>query len=55
MKGADRQYLIGNIDHGKPSLLIGRYLALDGSSGAPVLLDVLKPHAVVICGKRGYG
>ena len=30
-------------------------MALDGSAGAEVFLDVLKPHAVVICGKRGYG
>ena len=34
---------------------MGRYLALDGSTGAPVYLDVLKPHAILICGKRGYG
>jgi DNA helicase HerA-like ATPase len=30
-------------------------MALDHSRGAPVYLDALKPHAVLICGKRGYG
>lgn len=55
MKDADRSYLLGSSEHGSPALFLGRYLALDGSSGAPVLLDVTKPHAAVICGKRGYG
>lgn len=36
-------------------LFLGRYLALDGSTGADVFMDVLKPHAILICGKRGYG
>jgi hypothetical protein len=30
-------------------------MALDHSKGAEVYLDALKPHAVLICGKRGYG
>lgn len=55
MLDTGRHYLLGNKGDGHSSLNIGRYLALDGSSGAPVLLDVMKPHAVVICGKRGYG
>lgn len=36
-------------------MFLGRYLALDGSQGAGVYLDVLRPHAILICGKRGYG
>lgn len=55
MNDADRHYLLGNTAGVHSALFIGRYLALDGSSGAPVLLDVRKPHAIVICGKRGYG
>ncbi|HDN96228.1 MAG TPA: DUF87 domain-containing protein, partial [Thermoplasmatales archaeon] len=34
---------------------IGRYYALDASLGADVFIDALKPHVVLICGKRGYG
>lgn len=53
---AEKQYLLGRRDEeGGCALYIGRYLALDGSTGSSVLLDVKKPHAVVICGKRGYG
>jgi len=55
MRG-ERRYLVGRLDEGKEgSLFLGRYLALDGSAGADVFLDVLKPHAIMICGKRGYG
>jgi len=36
-------------------LYMGRYLARDRSSGSHVSLDVNKPHAVFIAGKRGYG
>jgi DNA helicase HerA-like ATPase len=51
-----KQYLLGRQDDDRAGrLYIGRYMALDGSAGAGVYLDVLKPHAVVICGKRGYG
>ena len=56
MSSGDKRYLIGRRDGGEGGLLLlGRYLALDGSTGAPVYLDVLKPHAILICGKRGYG
>ena len=56
MSSSDKRYLIGRRDGGEGGLLLlGRYLALDGSTGAPVYLDVLKPHAILICGKRGYG
>jgi DNA helicase HerA-like ATPase len=52
----EKRYLLGRRDGGEDGLLnMGRYLALDGSPGACVCLDVLKPHAVLICGKRGYG
>lgn len=40
---------------GEGLLFLGNYMALDHSRGADVYLDVLKPHAVLICGKRGYG
>ncbi|OPY26124.1 MAG: AAA-like domain protein [Methanocella sp. PtaU1.Bin125] len=53
---AEKQYLLGRPDDARGGrLYIGRYMALDGSAGAPVFLDVLRPHAVVVCGKRGYG
>lgn len=56
MPSGDKRYLIGRRGGGDDGLLyLGRYLALDGSSGSPVYMDVLKPHAVLICGKRGYG
>ncbi|MDI6896787.1 ATP-binding protein [Methanocella conradii] len=52
----EKRYLVGRRDDGGEGLLfLGRYLALDGSLGASVYLDVLKPHAILICGKRGYG
>lgn len=52
----DIKYLIGRHEAGTDGLLwLGRYLGLDGSAGAPVYVDTLKPHAVLICGKRGYG
>lgn len=37
------------------TLNIGRYYALDSSLGANVYVDILRPHVVLICGKRGYG
>jgi len=37
------------------SLNIGRYYALDSSLGSNVYIDVIHPHIVLICGKRGYG
>ena len=48
--------VLGNEENpGEGLLYIGNYLALDHSRGAPVYLDALKPHAILICGKRGYG
>ena len=37
------------------SLNIGRYYALDSSLGSNVNIDIIHPHIVLICGKRGYG
>jgi Predicted ATPase len=49
-----QQYILGG--NGEDVLLyMGRYLARDRSSGSHVSLDVNKPHAVFIAGKRGYG
>jgi uncharacterized protein len=53
---SEKQYLLGRPDDSRGGrVYIGRYMALDGSAGAKIFLDVLRPHAVVICGKRGYG
>jgi len=52
----DSCYVLGRKDKlsvGK--LNIGRYYALDSSLGADVFIDVIRPHIVLICGKRGYG
>ena len=49
-------YVLGRRGRGEEGILrIGRYYALDGSLGSPVYLDALKPHVILICGKRGYG
>ena len=51
-----RQYVLGRKEKKlEGSLNIGRYYALDSSLGAEVHVDVLHPHIVLICGKRGYG
>jgi len=42
-------------DEDRPSGLLGTYRALDGSSGAPLYLDLDGPHAALVVGKRGYG
>jgi uncharacterized protein len=53
---SEKQYVLGRREkRGGGILHIGAYYALDGSLGAPVFLDVLRPHVVFICGKRGYG
>lgn len=51
-----KQYVLGRrktISGG--TLNVGRYYALDQSLGANVFIDILRPHIVLICGKRGYG
>ena len=52
-----KQYVIGRRDKdtGTGTLDVGRYLALDKSMGSTVRMDALRPHAILICGKRGYG
>ncbi|WP_135610019.1 ATP-binding protein [Methanococcoides sp. AM1] len=51
-----KRYILGRRDENEEGVLhIGRYLALDRSSGSHVAIDALKPHAILICGKRGYG
>ena len=51
-----KRYILGRRQNSSNGYLnIGRFYALDGSSGASVKMDALFPHAVLICGKRGYG
>ena len=52
-----KQYVIGRRDTETDigTLNVGRYLALDRSMGSKVQMDALRPHAILICGKRGYG
>ncbi len=52
-----KQYVLGRKDTESRAgtLNIGRYLALDKSLGADVYIDALRPHVILICGKRGYG
>lgn len=44
----------GDVEDG-PIGQLGSYRALDGSSGAPLSLDLDRPHAALVVGKRGYG
>ncbi len=39
----------------RPTVRLGNFLARDGSAGAAVGLDVDRPHAGVVVGKRGTG
>jgi len=49
-------HVLGRRESGSKGLLhLGWYHALDGSVGAKVFCDALRPHVVLICGKRGYG
>jgi hypothetical protein len=53
---SEKQYVLGRREKtGTGVLNIGRYYALDGSLGASVYCDALRPHMIFICGKRGYG
>ncbi|MGP8322113.1 MAG: ATP-binding protein [Methanosarcinaceae archaeon] len=52
----NKRYVLGRNDDSDIGILhLGKYLALDKSTGSHVALDALKPHAILICGKRGYG
>lgn len=52
-----KQYVLGRRDShvGVGTMNIGKYLALDKSMGSDVYMDALRPHVILICGKRGYG
>lgn len=52
-----KQYVLGrNTGEDDDGVLrIGRFFTLDSSLGASVSVDVLHPHVILICGKRGYG
>ncbi len=53
---SEKQYVLGRKEKTNKGILnIGRYYALDGSLGANVYIDILRPHVILICGKRGYG
>jgi len=39
----------------RPTGHLGSYRAVDGSSGAPLYVDLDRPHAALVVGKRGYG
>ena len=52
----DKSYVLGRREKTlNAALNIGRYYALDSSLGSDVYIDILRPHIVLICGKRGYG
>ena len=52
----EKQYILGRKEEIKGgSLNIGRYYALDSSLGSEVYVDIIHPHIILICGKRGYG
>ncbi|ELZ30044.1 ATPase [Halogeometricum pallidum JCM 14848] len=40
---------------GGPLARLGRHRARDGSDGAPIAVDLDRPHAALVVGKRGYG
>ncbi len=53
---SEKLYVLGRREETNKGILnIGRYYALDGSLGSHVYVDGLRPHVVLICGKRGYG
>jgi hypothetical protein len=45
----------GRQECGRPTALLGTYRARDGSDGAAVGLDLDRPHAGLVVGKRGSG
>jgi DNA helicase HerA-like ATPase len=48
-------YVLGRDDSTGATARLGRYRAADGSDGAAVGLDLDRPHAALVVGKRGYG
>jgi len=47
--------VLGRRGTGGPTCELGRHRARDGSDGAAALLDVDRPHAALVVGKRGHG
>lgn len=49
-------HILGRIDSATgPAVRLGTYRAADGSDGSAVGLDLHRPHAALVVGKRGYG
>ncbi|MFB6095513.1 MAG: ATP-binding protein [Halodesulfurarchaeum sp.] len=48
-------HVLGRTADGGPSGQLGTFLARDGSAGAPVSLDLDRPHVGLLAGKRGSG
>ena len=48
-------HVLGRSDATGPTVDLGRFLARDGSAGAPVELDLDRPHVSLLAGKRGSG
>lgn len=48
-------HVLGRSDPTGPSADLGHFLATDGSRGAPVGLDLDRPHVGLVVGKRGAG
>ncbi len=48
-------HVLGRRGESGPTATLGHYRAQDGSRGAPVSLDVNRPHAALVVGKRGTG
>ncbi len=47
--------VLGRTDDDGATGHLGAYRARDGSAGTPVHVDVDRPHAALVVGKRGYG
>lgn len=53
---SEKLYVLGRRGGAEGGILnVGRYYALDKSLGSDVYVDGVKPHVILICGKRGYG
>jgi hypothetical protein len=48
-------HVLGRDEPEGPAARLGTYRAADGSDGAAVGLDLDRPHAALVVGKRGYG
>jgi len=48
-------HVLGRDGGDGPTAALGRHRAPDGSAGAPVALDLDRPHAGLVVGKRGTG